>query len=186
MPSFPYTSVLKLFYVLQDEFSADLYLNDINIDFLDNVLLDNGAVTTVNNTDFGHLNCATTDAHRTDHIYSQSYRDSASEGQHEPSVSPPSVGSHASLYSYSTGSPLADVSSSGSPTEVCSSPLDSTMEVEESHVNNMTVQGMLTVGKPTSVMLQGDNVIHVVTGYDETVTDDSGLISVGRCQRCCL
>jgi len=41
------------------------------------------------------------------------------------------------------------------------------------------MQSTMTTVEPTA-MLQGDDVIHVVTGYDETVTDDSGLISVGR------
>lgn len=160
---------------MQDELNADLCLNSMNVDFLDNILLDHAGVTTMNNTDFGHLDCTATEAHRTDHMYSQSHRDSASDGQ--PSVSPPSVGSHASLYSRGTGSPLTDVnglenSSSSSPTEVCASPLDYTTE-------DLTVQGILTVVEPTAMMLQGNDVIHVITGCDDTVTDDSGLISVG-------
>jgi len=160
---------------VQDELNADLCLNSMNVDFLDNILLDHDGVTTMNNTDFGRLDCTATEAHRTDHMYSQSHRDSVSDGQ--PSVSPPSVGSHASLYSHGTGSPLTDVSrlensSSSSPTEVCASPLDYTTE-------DLTVQGILTVVEPTATMLQGNDVIHVITGCDETVTDDSGLISVG-------
>jgi len=39
---------------------------------------------------------------------------------------------------------------------------------------------VLTVMEPTAVILQGDDILHMVTGYDETITDDSGLISVGR------
>jgi len=165
-------------FVMQDELSADLCLNSLSVDFLDNVLLDSDVVSTVDNTDtdFGHLDHAAMDAYRSDHMYSQSHRDSTSESQ--PSFSPPSVGSHASLYSYSNGSPLTDVSglencSSASPTELCVSPLDCTTE-------DLTVQGMLGVVESTAVVLQGDDIIHLVTGCDETVTDDSGLISVGR------
>lgn len=157
-----------------DELSADLCLSSLNADFLDNVLLDNDVVATVENTDFSRLNCTAIDAHQSDHMYSRCHRDSASDGQ--PSFSPPSVGSHASLYSYSTGSPFADHSglensSSASPTELCSSPLDGMTE-------DMTVQGMLTVMEPTAFVLQGDDIIRMVTGCDETVADDSGLISV--------
>ena len=166
-------------FVIQDELSADLCLNlnSLNADFLDNVLLHDDVVTPVDSRDCGRLDCTAMDApHRSDHMYSQSYCDLASEGQ--PSVSPTSVGSHASLYSYSTGSPLADVSSlengsSTSPTEVCASPLDCTTE-------DLTIQSTMTIVEPTAMVLQGDDVIHVVTDYDETVTDDSGLISVGR------
>jgi len=165
-------------FVVQDEFNTDLCLNGMNVDFLDNILLDSDGVTAANNTDFGRLDCTATDPHRTDHMYSQSYRDLASDSQ--PSVSPPSVGSHASLYSHSTGSPLADVngletSSSASPTEVCASPLDYTTE-------DLTMQGMLTVVEPTTMMLQGNDIIHVITG-DET--DDSGLITVGMLPLLC-
>jgi len=164
-----------MIFVMQDELSADLCLSSLNADFLDNVLLDNDVVATVENTDFSRLNCTAIDAHQSDHMYSRCHRDSASDGQ--PSFSPPSVGSHASLYSYSTGSPFADHSglensSSASPTELCSSPLDGMTE-------DMTVQGMLTVMEPTAFVLQGDDIIRMVTGCDETVADDSGLISVG-------
>lgn len=115
------------------------------------------------------------DAHQThvhDHMYSRSPSDSISECQ--PSFSPPSVGSHTSLYTYSTGSPPYGLEngSMSSPTE-CTSPLNGTTE-------DLTVQGLLTVMEPTAVVLHGNDVIHAVTGCDETVTDDSGLISVGR------
>jgi len=130
-------------------------------------------VTTVSSTDIHCQDCRVTDAHQTDHLYSRSPSDSSSECQ--PSFGPPSVGSHASLYSHSTtGSPPRGLenSSLSSPIE-CASPLDGRTE-------NLTVHGLLTVVEPTAVVLQGADIIHMVTGCDETVTDDSGLISVGR------
>ena len=154
-------------HVFQDHLNADVCLNSLNPDFLDNILLDNDVATAVNSTDILHQDCPVMDAHQTDHIYSRSRSDSAS-------FSPPSVGSHASFYSYTTGSPPShglENSSLSSPSE-CASPLDGVTE-------DSTVQGLLTVVEPTAVLLQ-ENIIHVVAGCDETVTDDSGLISVGR------
>jgi len=163
-------------FVVQDELSTDLCLNTLNADFLDSVLLDDDVVTAVGNTDFVRPDLTVMDAYRTDHMYSRSHSDSTSDCQ--SSCSPPSAESRASLYSYSTGSPLADVSglengSSTSPSEFCASPLDGTTE-------DLTVQGMLNIVEPpTVVLLQGDDIIDMVAGHDETVTDDSGLISVG-------
>jgi len=167
-----------MIFVMQDELSTDLCLNALNADFLDNVLLGNDVVRTVNNSDFDHSDCTVTDAYLSDHMYSRSHSDSTSERQ--SSCSPPSIESHASLYSYSSRSPLADISglensSAASPSEFCASPLEGTME-------DMTVQGILTVVEPTVVLLQGDDIIDMVAGCNEAVTDDSGLISVGRQQ----
>jgi len=165
-----------MIFVAQDELSTDLCLNTLNADFLDTILLDNDVVTAVDYTDFVHSDCAASDAHHTDHMYSRSHSDSTSDRQ--SSCSPPFAESHASLYSYSTGSPLADVSelengSSTSPSEFCASPLDGTTE-------DLTVQGTLNMTEPSMVvLLQGDDIIDMVAGHGETVTDDSGLISVG-------
>jgi len=159
---------------VQDELSTDLCLNGLNADFLDNVLLDSDILTTASNTEFNYTDCTVMGAFQSDHMYSLSHSDSMSE--HQSSCSPPSAESHASLYSYSSCSPLADVSSSASPSEHCASPLDGTTE-------DLTMQGMLTVVQPSMVLLQGDGIIDMVTSCDETieaVTDDSGLISVGR------
>lgn len=148
--------------------AEDLCLSSLNTDFLDNILLGSDVVTTVDSTDIRQQECPVTDAHRTDHMYSRSCSDSAS-------FSPPSVGSHASFYSSSTGSPPHGLenSSLSSPAE-CVSPLDCITE-------DLTVQGLLTGLEPTTVVLQGNDIIHMVTACDETITDDSGLISVGKC-----
>jgi len=165
-----------MLFVMQDELSTDLCLNALNADFLDSVLLDADAITAVSNTDFVHSDCTVMDAYRSDHMYSRSHSDSTSDRQ--SSCSPPSTESHASLYSYSSASPLADVSglensSLTSPCEFCASPLDGTAE-------DLTVQGIMNVMEPTVVLLQADDIIDIVASSDETVTDDSGLISVGR------
>lgn len=155
---------------MQEDLSADLCLNSLNPDFLDNILLGSDIVTTVNGTDIRHQECPVMDAHHTDHMYSRSPSDSALE--HQPSTSPLSVGSHASLYSTGSAPDGLESSSLSSPTE-CVSPLGGTTE-------DLTVQGLLPGMEPTMMVLQRNDVIHVVTGCDETVTDDSGLISVGK------
>ena len=144
------------------------------MDFLDNVLLDHDVVMSASNwhTDTHLQDSAVTDSHQSDHMYSRSHSDSASEGQ--TSFRPPSVGSHTSLYSYRTDSPPSGLESSSatSPSEFCTSPLSGNAE-------DLTVDGVLTVVEPTVVMLSSDNIVHVVTDCDEAVTDDSGVISVG-------
>lgn len=147
-----------------DDLNSDLCLNSLNPDFLDNILLCGDVVPTVSSADIEHQECPVMAAHQTDHMYSRSRNDSASS-------SPPSVGSHASLYSSGTGSPRGLENGSLSSPSECVGPLDGMTE-------DLTLQGLLPAVQPTVMVLQGNDVIHVVTGCDETVTDDSGLISV--------
>lgn len=160
----------------QDEINADLCLNSVDGDFLDSILLDGDVIPSVSSTtDIHQEDYPVMDAYQTDHMYSRSHSNSASDCQ--PPFSPPSVASHASLYSHSTGSPPCGLqnSCSTSPTELCASPLDGTTE-------DLTVQCLITDLEPTTVVFQEDDIIHMVTGCDETVTDDAGLISVGMLQ----
>ena len=144
----------------------DLCLNSLNPDFLDHILLSSDLVTSADSTDIYNQDYPVMDAHQTDHMYSRSYSDSAS-------FSPPSVGSHASFFSSNAGSPPHGFENSSlSGVAECVSPLDGTTE-------NLTVQGLLTGVDSTTVFLQGNDTIHMVTACDETTTDDNGLISVG-------
>lgn len=149
----------------QDELRTDLCLSDLNTDFLDTVLLDGDMVPSLASADIHPA----VDVHHTDHMYSRSSTDSASDVQ--PCFSPLSVCSHASLYSHGSGShtSLLENGSSLATSECCTSPLDVVTE-------DLTVQSLLA---PAAVDMQGSDIIHIISG-GETVTDDTGLISVGK------